>query len=124
MSAEAVQAVAEALVDHTRLSMDGRCSCGHVVPLGHSFAEHQAEAAVAAARPTIEREAKAEVLREGAALADAVIREWRAAPSLYPTIPGASEAALRAAGARHTLEVLHRRMTRAFADRIEREGQA
>lgn len=49
------QAVAEALVAHTRLSSDGRCSCGHVVPLGHSFANHQAAQVVAAASPGIER---------------------------------------------------------------------
>lgn len=52
-----VQAVAEALIDHTRLRPpSGECSCGHEVPLGHSFAMHQAEAAVADARPLIAAE--------------------------------------------------------------------
>lgn len=39
------------LVEHTRLSIDGRCSCGHVVQLGHSFTEHQADAIIAALTP-------------------------------------------------------------------------
>lgn len=62
-AADPVQAVTEALIAHTRRAVGGRCSCGHVVPLGCSLVEHQAEAAVAAARPAIEREAKAETER-------------------------------------------------------------
>lgn len=45
MAAQAV--IAETLVDHTRLRPpSGVCSCGHEVPLGCSFAEHQAAACV------------------------------------------------------------------------------
>lgn len=37
--------VARVLIDHTRTDgIHGDCSCGHVVPLGHSFAAHQADA--------------------------------------------------------------------------------
>lgn len=40
-----VEQVARALRDHTRIDgIHGDCSCGHVVPLGHSFAQHQATA--------------------------------------------------------------------------------
>jgi len=48
-----VSAVTEALVAHTRLTIDGQCSCGHVVPLGRSVAEHQAEAVLNALRATL-----------------------------------------------------------------------
>lgn len=43
-----VEGLAAVLIDHTRtFGMLGRCACGHVVPLGHSFAAHQAEAVTA-----------------------------------------------------------------------------
>jgi hypothetical protein len=41
--------VASVLIEHTRINgIAGDCSCGHVVPLGKSFARHQAAAVVAA----------------------------------------------------------------------------
>lgn len=40
-----VRDAGETLVAHTRMNPpSGRCYCGHEVPLGHSFAEHQAVA--------------------------------------------------------------------------------
>jgi hypothetical protein len=36
--------VAQALIDHTRLTNDGKCSCGFQGRLGESFTAHQAEA--------------------------------------------------------------------------------
>lgn len=40
---EAIEEMAQALIDHTRINgIHGDCSCGHVVPLGRSFAAHQA----------------------------------------------------------------------------------
>lgn len=40
-----VKRVADVLVEHTRMNPPGgRCSCGHEVPLGRSFTEHQAQA--------------------------------------------------------------------------------
>lgn len=40
--------LAGVLISHTRIAgIHGDCSCGHVVPLGHSFAAHQADALVA-----------------------------------------------------------------------------
>lgn len=38
--------MADVLVMHTRLSDEGKCFCGDVVPLGKSFAMHQADAQV------------------------------------------------------------------------------
>lgn len=46
MTVQAQAAVTLALIEHTRLTSDGRCSCGHTVPLGKSFIEHQAEAII------------------------------------------------------------------------------
>lgn len=40
-----VEQMARVLIDHTRIDgIHGDCSCGHVVPLGRSFAAHQAAA--------------------------------------------------------------------------------
>jgi hypothetical protein len=45
----AADLIASVLIEHTRLrGIEGDCSCGHVVPLGKSFARHQAEQVVAA----------------------------------------------------------------------------
>jgi hypothetical protein len=38
-----VSSLAWVLIEHTRLSDDGQCSCGHKGRLGESFAVHQAE---------------------------------------------------------------------------------
>jgi hypothetical protein len=46
---QAVQIITAVLIAHTRIRPPaGDCSCGHVVPLGHSFTAHQAERIVAA----------------------------------------------------------------------------
>lgn len=46
---EDVDEVARVLIDHTRINgIHGDCSCGHVAPLGRSFAAHQAAALRAA----------------------------------------------------------------------------
>lgn len=60
-----VQAVAEALAKHQPQIGHGYCNCGQQTPLSEDFTTHQARAAVAAARPTIEREAKAAAWDEG-----------------------------------------------------------
>lgn len=41
----AVSEAGRVLREHIRIDVPhGDCSCGHVVPLGHSFAAHQADA--------------------------------------------------------------------------------
>jgi hypothetical protein len=60
--------LADLLIDHTRLrGISGDCSCGHVVPLGHSFAAHQADAIVAQFRP---------VATTSERLVEAIGRDW------------------------------------------------
>lgn len=48
---ERVHEIAELLVAHTRMSIEGQCHCGEKIRLGTSFAVHQAEA-ITAARAT------------------------------------------------------------------------
>lgn len=58
-------ALAEGITAHTRLSFDGRCSCGHTVELGRSFNAHVADALLAAGvvRPLPDVETVALVIR-------------------------------------------------------------
>lgn len=74
--------IAERLIHHYQVRPPyGDCSCGHVVPLGHSFAEHQASAILAALAPHVarrEREAAAEALREFARRQDTWCEAGRA----------------------------------------------
>jgi len=42
--ADTLSEVTRVLIDHTRLTFDGKCHCGHQGRLGESFTAHQAEA--------------------------------------------------------------------------------